>query len=102
LGIKPIERSEVDKNKIDNAIDWIAGNKNISEVLVTGGDPLTYNDKHLDKILKNLSVISHIERIRLATRVFATLPFRITDSFHRNHYKISPAGQARNLFGYAL
>ncbi|OQY79607.1 MAG: KamA family radical SAM protein [Ignavibacteriales bacterium UTCHB3] len=79
--IKPIERSEVDKNKIDNAIDWIAGNKNISEVLVTGGDPLTYNDKHLDKILKNLSVISHIERIRLATRVFATLPFRITDSF---------------------
>jgi len=77
--LKPIDRSEVNKGKIDAAIDWISKNNNISEVLITGGDPLLLNDNQLDSILKHLSVISHVERIRIGTRVFATLPFRVTN-----------------------
>ncbi len=77
--IKSIGEGDVDDRKITTAIDWIAKNPNISEVLVTGGDPLLLGDDYLDSILKHLSVISHIERIRIGTRVFATLPCRITD-----------------------
>lgn len=77
--LKSIDRSEVQEKKISAAIDWISKNPNISEVLITGGDPLLLGDDHLDSILKHLSVISHIERIRIGTRVFATLPFRVND-----------------------
>lgn len=66
--------------KMDNALDWISNNKNINEVLVTGGDPLTLNDDQIGLILQQLSDMAHIERIRIGTRTPVTLPSRFTPS----------------------
>lgn len=63
-----------------DSINWVADNPYISEVLVTGGDPLTMNDRYLDLILEKLSDIEHVERIRIGTRTLVTLPFRFTDN----------------------
>jgi lysine 2,3-aminomutase len=76
--IKPIKESKSSRKTIVKAIDWIRNNENISEVLVTGGDPLILGDEYLDQILHDLSEINHIERIRIGTRVLVTLPMRIT------------------------
>jgi len=79
--IKNIDNTIFSKNIIVNAIKWIKENKNISEVLVTGGDPLTLNNKNIGFVINELAKISHIERIRIGTRVLVTLPMRINDEF---------------------
>lgn len=75
--IKSINEAKITKKKIILAINWIKNNENISEVLITGGDPLTLNNEFIEWIISNLSKINHIERIRIGTRTIVTLPFRI-------------------------
>ncbi|MDF1530885.1 MAG: KamA family radical SAM protein [Methanosarcinales archaeon] len=77
--LETIEGSEITRNVITKSIDWVADNPHISEVLVTGGDPLTLDDSYLDWLLGKISDIEHIERIRIGTRTLVTLPFRFTD-----------------------
>lgn len=62
------------------ALTWIGDHPAIREVLVTGGDPLVLSDKKLDALLRDLSEIDHVERIRLGTRLLVTIPQRVTTS----------------------
>ncbi|GIV61436.1 MAG: lysine 2,3-aminomutase [Rhodothermaceae bacterium] len=62
------------------AIDYIAAHPEIRDVLLTGGDPLTFNDAHLDELLGAIRAIPHVEIVRLGTRLPVTLPYRITPS----------------------
>ena len=76
-----IERSNqhlVNFEKWEKAIEYIAGNKNIRDVLLSGGDPLTLSDEKLDWLLMRLHKIPHIELLRIGTKVPVVLPQRIT------------------------
>ena len=77
--MKDIHNCEMDNQKTEKAIEWIANNPTITEVLVTGGDPLTLKNDVVDKILTKLSQIDHVQRIRIGSRTLVTLPFRIDD-----------------------
>lgn len=72
------------KEKMDKAIQWIAGTEEIREVLITGGDPLLLSNRNIESILSKLSRIKHVERIRIGTRTPVTLPHRVTDSLARS------------------
>ncbi|MFZ7110131.1 MAG: KamA family radical SAM protein [Desulfatiglandales bacterium] len=78
----------IGRKKLDRAIQWIADTSEISEVLVTGGDPFLLSDAALENLLFRLSSIDHVERIRIGTRTPVTLPQRITDALVRdiNHF----------------
>jgi len=69
------------RKKIRDAIAWISEHESISEVLITGGDPLTLDNKYLDWLIGEVAKIGHVERIRIGTRTPVTLPFRIDDGF---------------------
>ncbi|MCK5334203.1 MAG: KamA family radical SAM protein, partial [Candidatus Aenigmarchaeota archaeon] len=79
--ITDIESGVFSKKTMNNAINWIDKNKNITEVLITGGDPLTLNDTILEWVISRVSAIRHIERIRIGTRIPVTMPQRITGKF---------------------
>ena len=64
--------------RLDAAIDYLRANKQIRDVLISGGDPLLFSDKRLDDLLGRLRAIDHIEFIRIGTRVPVFLPMRIT------------------------
>ena len=64
---------------INKAVEWMSEHKTVTEVLVTGGDPLIMNTGRLDRVLEKISRIDHIERIRLGTRTPVVLPQRYTD-----------------------
>ena len=66
--------------RLDAALQWIQDTPEITEVLVTGGDPLLLSNDKLEKLLSRLSRIRHVERIRIGTRMPVTLPQRITDA----------------------
>ncbi|MBN2288596.1 MAG: KamA family radical SAM protein [Candidatus Glassbacteria bacterium] len=76
--INSIDNTRISRKKLLKAIDWIADNRNIEEVLVTGGDPLTLGDDFLAWVMDRLAAIDHLERIRISTRVPVTMPSRIT------------------------
>jgi lysine 2,3-aminomutase len=61
------------------AIDYIAAHDEIRDVLLTGGDPLTFNEDNLEWLLGRLRAIDHVELIRFGTRMPVKLPYRITD-----------------------
>lgn len=77
------------KKKLDDAIQWIAEQPEINEVLVTGGDPLLLSNSRLEALLAKVSAIPHVIRIRIGTRTPVTLPQRITErlvrTFNRFH-----------------
>lgn len=70
---------DVNKSEIDKGLFYISYNSNINEVLVTGGDALMISSKRLQYILEELSRITHLRVIRIATRVPVVLPMGITD-----------------------
>ena len=75
--VKPLEEAGISSVIMDQAIDWIRDNEHITEVLVTGGDPLMLPTDYLGRILQRLASITHVERIRIGSRIPVTLPYRI-------------------------
>jgi lysine 2,3-aminomutase len=65
------------KPQLEQALEYIRQNKNIRDVLISGGDPLLLSDAKLDSVLSKLRAIEHVEIIRIGTRVPVTVPQRI-------------------------
>jgi len=67
------------KQQIIRGIRYIENNRQIRDVLLSGGDPLMLPDDFLDWILTELNSIPHIEVVRIGSRIPVVLPYRITD-----------------------
>ncbi len=67
------------RQDFERAFNYIATHKEVRDVLISGGDPLTLTDETLDYILYNIRKIEHVEIIRIGTRTPVVLPQRITD-----------------------
>src|SRR5262249_11988026 len=65
------------KGELDRAIAYLRQHSEGRDVILSGGDPLLLPDQLLERILKALRTIPHLEIIRLGTRVPGTLPQRI-------------------------
>jgi lysine 2,3-aminomutase len=64
--------------QFQQGLDYIASHREIRDVLLSGGDPLTMRDQRLDWLLSRLRAIPHVEFVRLGSKVPAVLPQRIT------------------------
>ncbi|HBV96248.1 MAG: lysine 2,3-aminomutase [Peptococcaceae bacterium BICA1-7] len=60
------------------ALDYIRKNREIRDVLITGGDALLLDDRRIDWLLGELDSIDHVEIKRIGTRAIVTMPQRIT------------------------
>jgi lysine 2,3-aminomutase len=58
---------------------YVSSHPEIRDVLLTGGDPLTYSDERLEAILTRLRAIPSVEIIRIGSRFPVLLPMRITE-----------------------
>lgn len=67
-------------DQLDAAVEWLADHPAITEVLVTGGDPLVIGTAQVTRVLAALAGIEHVSRIRIGTRTPVTVPQRITSS----------------------
>ncbi len=66
------------KGELDRAIQYLREHSEVRDVILSGGDPLLLPDHLLDRILKALRTIPHLELIRIGSRVPGSLPQRIT------------------------
>jgi len=60
------------------ALEYIRQNREIRDVLITGGDALLLDDLKIGWLLGELDKIKHIEIKRIGTRTIVSLPQRIT------------------------
>lgn len=70
--------SDAELNKrVDEAVAYVTEHKEISNVLVSGGDSLINPNHILKRYLQELTAIEHLDFIRFGSRLPVTLPQRI-------------------------
>jgi len=73
--------SSTANKQLEDGLAYIESHKEIRDVVISGGDPLSNSDDRLEYILSRLRAMDHIEVFRLGTRNLVTLPQRVTDAF---------------------
>ncbi len=63
--------------RFEDAAEYIETHPEINNVLISGGDPLTLSNKIIERFLKVLTRIPHLNFIRIGSRVPVTLPNRL-------------------------
>lgn len=58
-------------------LDYIRQDTSISEVILSGGDPLVLGNERLGSLLELLAAIPHLRRLRIHTRLPIVLPQRV-------------------------
>ncbi|MFZ5639824.1 MAG: KamA family radical SAM protein [Bacillota bacterium] len=75
------KRAEYPDKVLDRALNWLARHPEVTEVLITGGDPGIMSDEKLKALLDRLAEMDHVNRIRIGTRLPVVLPMRITEEY---------------------
>jgi EF-P beta-lysylation protein EpmB len=65
------------------ALNVLQGAKEIDEVILSGGDPLTLVDSALAALAERLAEIPHLKRLRVHTRLPIVIPQRVTPELLR-------------------
>lgn len=61
------------------AFDYVARHREITDVLLTGGDPLVLRTRRLGPVMKRFAAMPHVRTLRMGSKVPAFYPFRILD-----------------------
>ena len=60
-------------------LEYVASHPEITDVLLTGGDPLTLSSEYLRETVEQILAIPHVRTIRLGSKIPAFNPYRIID-----------------------
>lgn len=74
----PYQENSPNKQRWQQALQYIAEHEEITEVIFSGGDPLMASDEHLAWLVTQIEAIAHIKRLRIHTRLPVVIPNRIT------------------------
>lgn len=75
----PEQRDEAGGGRWTAAIEAIAQDTSIEEVILSGGDPLSLGDARLEALTTALARIPHVRRLRVHTRQPVVLPSRVDE-----------------------
>ncbi|MCD6570542.1 MAG: KamA family radical SAM protein [Deltaproteobacteria bacterium] len=64
---------------LPTALEYIREHKEITNILLTGGDPLMLTTPKLENVIKQLMAIDHVQIVRIGTKIPAFNPYRILD-----------------------
>jgi lysine 2,3-aminomutase len=68
----------LDEAEVDAALDYIAANPQIFEVILTGGDPLMLSPRRLAAVAERLAQIPHVAVLRVHSRAPTAAPDLVT------------------------
>ncbi|MEA1869826.1 MAG: KamA family radical SAM protein [Euryarchaeota archaeon] len=64
---------------VTEGIRYIREHDELTNILVTGGDPLMLSTRRLEELVRQLQEIEHVRIIRIGTKMLAFNPYRILD-----------------------
>ena len=65
----------------ESELRLIAADPSIREVILSGGDPLSLDDRVLENLLQRIAAIKHVSKVRFHTRFPIGIPERLDDAF---------------------
>lgn len=71
----------IGRDAFDKELALIAADPSLSEVILSGGDPLSLPNRRLGELVGKLEKIPHIKRLRFHSRFPIGIPERIDDGF---------------------
>jgi len=74
----PYATSGATRRGVAEGLEAIATDNSLTEVILSGGDPLLTDDAFLGDVIERLDGIPHLQRIRIHTRLPVVLPSRVT------------------------
>lgn len=74
----PYDHNQPARADWQGALDYIAAREDISEVILSGGDPLALSDARLKELVLTISNIPHVKRLRIHSRLPVVLPDRLS------------------------
>lgn len=74
----PYAELQLSKSQQQTALAYLAQHTELSEVILSGGDPLLLHDGRLAELIAQINALPHIQRIRIHSRIPVVLPERIT------------------------
>lgn len=63
---------------LQEALEVIRNDDSLTEIILSGGDPLTLSDEAFTALFNNLVAVPHVRRVRIHTRLPVVLPQRTT------------------------
>jgi len=75
----PYTDNKMNRETWQHVLEYIRRDKNISEVIYSGGDPLAVNDQRLKWLTQSIAEISHVQLLRIHTRLPVVIPQRVTN-----------------------
>ncbi|HDQ05016.1 MAG TPA: KamA family radical SAM protein [Deltaproteobacteria bacterium] len=66
------------KKRLQHIARYLGASEQIREVIISGGDPLIYDDDKIEMILACFKAIPHVEILRIGSRSPVVMPMRIT------------------------
>ncbi|MEN6338005.1 MAG: KamA family radical SAM protein [Phycisphaerales bacterium] len=82
--------TSITKRRLEQIAAYLREHPQISDVIVSGGDPLTMSTEHLEMVLSTLRAVPSVQIIRIGSRVPVVLPMRITDELCQMIRKYHP------------
>ncbi len=65
---------------LQKAIEYLQKETSVTEVILSGGDPLSLSDERLSELVSRLAEIPHLKRLRIHTRFPVVVPERINEA----------------------
>lgn len=75
----PYEENNPGSRGWEKALTYVANDTSITEVILSGGDPLVVPDIYLAKLGEKIAAIPHVKTLRIHSRMPIVIPERITD-----------------------
>jgi lysine 2,3-aminomutase len=68
------------RGQLEGALEYIAAEQDLREVILSGGDPLVLGDDVLADLLARLAALPHVETLRVHSRAPVHEPARVTEA----------------------
>lgn len=75
----PYAESGANQAGIEAALETVATDTTLHEVILSGGDPLLLDDARLARLVSRLEAMPHVRRLRIHSRLPIVLPSRVTE-----------------------
>lgn len=75
----PYDEETAARNQWRDALDYVRGRPDVSELILSGGDPWSLATHKLAELTDALRSVPHVRRLRVHTRLPVVLPSRVDD-----------------------
>lgn len=76
----PYGDQRLDEDALEQALDYLAADPEMTEVILSGGDPLVLSPRRLATVIERLAALPQLRRLRIHSRIPTVSPERIDAS----------------------